>query len=127
MSVYARRNYDDGQVLFNRILFAFTIVIKLALKLIIYSPLLFIGWLITKQMLDVSTNAILSIALILIFATLTYFIIYFFKFCNVSLIRTITCDETNKFCYFFETLAQSIKSFFKLNCIKCLFSFTLPA
>ena len=79
MSVYARRNYDDGQILFNRILFAFTIVIKLALKLIVYSPLLFIGWLITKQMLDVNTNAILSIALILLFATLIYFIIYFFK------------------------------------------------
>ena len=79
MSVYARRNYDDGQILFNRILFAFTIVIKLALKIIVYSPLLFIGWLITKQMLDVSRNAILSIALILLFATLIYFIIYFFK------------------------------------------------
>ena len=79
MSVYARRNYDDGQVLFNRILFAFTIIIKLALKLIIYSPLLFISWLITKQMLDVNTNVILSVALILLFATLIYFTVYFFK------------------------------------------------
>ena len=79
MSVYARRNYDDGQILFNRVLFAFTIAIKIILKIIIYSPLLYIGWLIANQILTANTNKILWLALILIFATVIYFIIYFLK------------------------------------------------
>lgn len=79
MSVYARRNYDHGQILFNRVLFAFTIAIKIILKIIVYSPLLCIGWLIANAILTVNTNKILWIALILIFATLSYFVIYFLK------------------------------------------------
>lgn len=79
MSVYARRNYDDGQVLFNRILFAFAVAVKIVLKLIVYSPLLLTGWFIAKQILSPDANIIWWIALILIFATLTYFIIYFLK------------------------------------------------
>ena len=49
MSVYARRNYDDSQILFDRILFAFTSVIKIILKIVVYSPLLFVSWLITNK------------------------------------------------------------------------------
>jgi hypothetical protein len=79
MSVYARRNYDDGQVLFNRILFAFTITIKIVLKIIVYSPLLFTGWFIARQILGADANIILWITLMLVFAVLTYFIMYFSK------------------------------------------------
>ena len=79
MSVYARRNYNDGQLLFDRVLFAFVIVVKTFLKIIVYSPLLFIGWLITKQILDTTTDKIFWLALILLFAVILYFIIYFLK------------------------------------------------
>jgi hypothetical protein len=79
VSVYARRNYNDGQILFNRALFGFIIVIKVALKIIVYSPLLLAGWLVTKQMVNLNANAILFTVLILLFAILLYFFIYFLK------------------------------------------------
>ncbi len=78
MGVYMRRT-DDGQVLFNRILFAFAITLKVSLKVIVYSPLLFIGWLLTKQILNTETNKVFWIALILMFAVILYAVIYFFK------------------------------------------------
>lgn len=79
MSVYARRNYYDGQILFNRVLFAFFTAIKIILKIVVYSPLLFLSYLITKQILGATTDAIIWLALILIFAVILYFITYFFK------------------------------------------------
>ena len=48
MSIYVRGS-DDGQILFNRILFAFALAIKLITKVIVYSPLIFLSWLITNQ------------------------------------------------------------------------------
>jgi hypothetical protein len=71
--------YNDGQILFNRILFAFTLIIKMVLRTLVYSPLLLLGWIITKQVLDVKTDKIIWIAVILLFAVVFYFIIYFFK------------------------------------------------
>jgi hypothetical protein len=78
MSVYVRRS-DDGQILFNRILFAFALTIKLFIKLIVYSPLIFLSWLITEQLFNTTTNKILSLALILLFTIVLYYMIYFIK------------------------------------------------
>lgn len=87
MSLYERHTYDDEQILFNRILSAFTIAIKVVLKLLVYSPLLFLSFIITKQILDVTTDKILWVALILLFAGVLYFIIYFFKGVLIALIH----------------------------------------
>ncbi|HEX5154764.1 MAG TPA: hypothetical protein VFW07_25125 [Parafilimonas sp.] len=78
MSVYVRSS-DDGQILFNRILFAFAITIKVILKIIVYSPLIFLSWLITKQLLTANTDKIIWIGLMLMFSVAFYFIIYFLK------------------------------------------------
>ena len=79
MSLYERYTYDDGQIIFNRILFAFIVVIKIVLKAIVYSPLLLLSWITAKQILDAKTDVILWIALILVFTTIFYFMIYFLK------------------------------------------------
>ena len=79
MSLYERYTYDDGQIIFNRILFAFIVVIKIILKAIVYSPLLFLSWIMAKQILNANTDVILWIALILVFVAVFYFIIYFLK------------------------------------------------
>ena len=78
MSVYVRRS-DDGQILFNRTLFAFALTIKVILKTIVYSPLIFLSWLITKQLLTANTDKLIWIGLMLIFSVVFYFIIYFLK------------------------------------------------
>src|SRR5215471_3486702 len=78
MSVYVRSS-DDGQILFHRILFAFAITIKVILKIIVFSPLIFLSWLITKQLLTANTDKIIWIGLMLIFSIALYFIIYFLK------------------------------------------------
>ena len=78
MSIYVRSS-DDGQILFNRILFAFAITIKVILKIIVYSPLIFLSWLITKQLLAANTDKLIWIGLMVIFSFAFYFIIYFLK------------------------------------------------
>ena len=78
MSVYVRRS-DDGQILFDRILFAFTITIKVILKVVVYSPLIFLSWLITNQLLAENTDKVIWIGLMLIFSVALYFSIYFLK------------------------------------------------
>jgi hypothetical protein len=77
--MYGRRTYDDGQFLFDRILFAFVIVFKVILKAVVYSPLLFLGWIISKQILDTNSDKILWIALIVLLAVILYFVVYFLK------------------------------------------------
>src|SRR3954465_15291340 len=79
MNFYERHSYSDGQIMFNRILFSFVITIKMILKLIVYSPLIFLGYFITNEILNADTDKILWIALITVFAFLFYFITYFFK------------------------------------------------
>lgn len=79
MRLYERHNFDDGQILLNRILFAFALAIKLILKAVVYSPLLVAGWFITNQILDVQTNKVIWFVIILLFAVIFYFIIYFSK------------------------------------------------
>src|SRR5690348_6544045 len=79
MNFYERHSYSDGQIMFNRILFSFVIAIKMILKLIVYSPLIFLGYFITKAILNADTDKILWMALIIIFAFSFYFIIYFLK------------------------------------------------
>jgi len=49
------------------------------IELIVYSPLIFLGYFITKAILNADTDKILWIALIIIFAFIFYFIIYFLK------------------------------------------------
>ena len=78
MSVYLRSS-DDGQILFNRILFAFAITVKVILKIIVYSPLIFLSWLITKQLLTANTDKLIWIGLMVIFSVAFYFTIYFLK------------------------------------------------
>ena len=79
MDFYGRRSYDDGQIKFNRILFSFVLVFKMILKIVVYSPLLFLSYLITQQILNPDTNKIIWLALMFIFAILFYSVIYFFK------------------------------------------------
>lgn len=64
---------------FNRILFAFAITIKVILKIIVYSPLIFLSWLITKQLLSANADKLIWIGLMLIFSIAFYLIIYFLK------------------------------------------------
>jgi hypothetical protein len=85
MSFYERRSYSDGQIMFNRILFSFVVVFKTILKIIVYSPLLFLSYLITKQILSAQTEKIIWLALMLIFAFVLYAVIYFFKGVLVAL------------------------------------------
>lgn len=77
MSVYVRES-DDGQILFNRVLFAFALTIKLILKIVVYSPLIFLSWLITKRLLDATTDKVLWIALMMIFFANALFYHLFF-------------------------------------------------
>ena len=79
MNIYERHRYSDGQMMFNKILFSFVIVFKMILKIIVYSPLLFLSYLITKQILTAQTDKIIWLALILIFSFILYAVIYFFK------------------------------------------------
>ena len=78
MSIYVRSS-DDGQILFNRILFAFAVTIKVLLKIIVYSPLIFLSWLITKKLLTPNTDKLIWLGLMLILSVAFYFIIYFLK------------------------------------------------
>lgn len=79
MNIYERRSISDGQILFNRILYSFLIVIKTLVRVIVYSPLLFLGYLITTQILTAQTNKVFWLALIIMFAVILYAVIYFFK------------------------------------------------
>lgn len=79
MNIYERHSYSDGQMMFNKILFSFVIVFKMILKIIVYSPLLFLSYLITKQVLTSQTDKIIWLALMLIFSFILYVVIYFFK------------------------------------------------
>lgn len=79
MNFYERHSYSDGQIIFNRILFSLVIVFKMILKIIVYSPLLILSYLITKQILNDHTDKILWLALMLTFTIMLYAVIYFFK------------------------------------------------
>jgi len=79
MRVYDNRSYDDGQILFDRTVSAFAIVIRMLLKAIVYSPLLFISGLITKQITGNNTDIVIKLALIIILAIILYYCIYFLK------------------------------------------------
>lgn len=85
MNFYERRSYNDGQIMFNRILFSLVVVFKLILRTIVYSPLLFVGYFITKQILTAESDKIFWLALILIFAVVLYFSVYFFKGALIAL------------------------------------------
>jgi hypothetical protein len=85
MRLYEKHQCNDGQLLFNKILLAFALTIKVALKALVYSPLLFLGWVIAKQILTEKIDKILWIAVILLFAVVFYFIVYFFKGAVIAL------------------------------------------
>lgn len=87
MNFYGRHSYRDGQIMFNRILFSFVIVIKMILKLIVYSPLIFLGYFITKEILNANADKILWIALTVVL--LSSFILLF-----IFLKRCFDCFET---------------------------------
>ncbi|HEX5152796.1 MAG TPA: hypothetical protein VFW07_15200 [Parafilimonas sp.] len=78
MSVYIRKS-DDGQMLFDRILHAFVITVKMVLKIVVYSPLICLSWLFTNQLLSAKTDIIIWLGLMAIFSVAFYFIIYFLK------------------------------------------------
>src|SRR5436305_2092249 len=85
MRLYERQRYSDGQLLFGRTLFAVAFAIKFFFKIWVYSPLLLLGWLITKQIVTADAEKILSIALILLFAFAFYFTVYFLKGAIIAL------------------------------------------
>ena len=68
MNFYERRSYDDGQILFDRTLYAFAVFFKLLLKAIVYSPLLVIGYLFTKKIIGSNTDIIIWLPLVILFA-----------------------------------------------------------
>lgn len=79
MGVYGNRSYDDGQILFDKTLSGFATIIRMLLKIIVYSPLLFISGLLTKQITGNNTAIILKLALVLLLAVILYYFIYFLK------------------------------------------------
>ena len=79
MNLYDRHVYSDGQILFNRILFAFLFSLKLILKFLVYSPLLFLSWFIANTLLHDQVNKITGLVLVLLLSYILYFVIYFFK------------------------------------------------
>src|SRR5690349_11956725 len=79
MRVYDNRSYDDGQILFDRTFSAFAVVVRMILKVIVYSPLLFISGLITKQITGNKTEIVIKLALIIILAVMLYYCLYFLK------------------------------------------------
>ena len=85
MSFYERHTYDDGQFMFDRTTSVFVLVIKLLLKAVVYSPLLLLGGIIAKQILNEKANILIWIALIFVFAAMLYFVIYFLKGVMIAL------------------------------------------
>ena len=79
MNLYERHVYSDGQILFNRILSAFLFTLKIILKSLVYSPLLFLSWFIAAKLLHDQINKITALGLVLLLSYILYFVIYFFK------------------------------------------------
>jgi hypothetical protein len=79
MNLYERHVYSDGQILFNRILSALLFSLKLILKLLVYSPLLFLSWFLANALLHDQVNKIIGLVLVLLLSYILYFVIYFFK------------------------------------------------
>jgi hypothetical protein len=79
MNFYERRSYDDGQILFDKTLYALAVFFKLILKAIVYSPLLVIGYLFTKKTTGSDTDIIIWLPMVILFSFILYIIIYFLK------------------------------------------------
>lgn len=70
---------DSNQYLFDRTLKALRIAFRATIKLAVYLPLWFSGYLLTSQLLDKTDDSIAWILLIVLFTILMYQSIFFIK------------------------------------------------
>lgn len=76
---------NEGQYLFDTSIKGLWFFIKLAFKLFIYFPLVFIGYLIAAKFLDKNAHGLLWFTAIAFFAYLIYLFLYFLKGVVLSL------------------------------------------
>jgi hypothetical protein len=70
---------DSNQHLFDKVLWAIWKAIKIFLKLTVYLPIWFSGYLITTQILSKNEDPLTWIALIILFTLIAYQMIFFIK------------------------------------------------
>jgi hypothetical protein len=80
MALYEKYSFwDEGQSLFDTTIRGLWWFMKLALKLLVYFPLVFVGYIVAAKFLDKQTNGIFWIATILSIVFVIYLLIYFIK------------------------------------------------